>query len=241
MTSLRALQSALVIVALVAGFSTSAMATGHHQFARTITVTGQGEASGAPDQAQINAGVQTLAPTVAEASRENQDVVDRIMAALKKLGVKEKDIQTANYSIWPEQQHDPRGSGEITITGYRVNNTVNVTIENVEQVGKVLAAVTDAGANTVHGINFGVKDSKALEQRARAAAMADARERAEALAELAGVELGDVQTISMTAGGGYPVPMMGGRMEMAQSASVPGISTGELSIFVQVQVSYAIN
>ena len=208
---------------------------------RSITVIGQGEAAGPPDRATVNAGVQTLAPTVTESTQENQVIVERIMQALRDEGIEARDIQTADYSVWPEQHHDPRGTGEITITGYRVNNTVRITVRDIDRLGRILAAVTDAGANAVHGIGFGVEDTAALEAEARAAAMADARDQAEALAALAGVELGDVLSISTAPGAGYPVPLMGGGMERTRSASVPGVSTGQLSIFVQVQVSYAID
>ena len=230
----------LSLAVVLLGLSSTVVAADGAAGQRSITVVGQGEAAGPPDRASINAGVQTLAATVAESSRENQAIIERIMQALSDEGIAASDIQTADYSIWPEQQHDPRGSGEITITGYRVNNTVRITVRDIDRLGKVIAAVTDAGANAIHGIGFSVEDKAALEERARAAAMADARSRAEALAGLADVELGEVMHVSMS-GGGYPVPMMGGRMEMAQSASVPGISTGELSVSVQVQVSYAIN
>ena len=231
--------AALLAVVLTAlpGIATAQGATAG---TRSITVIGHGEASGPPDLATINAGVQTLAPTVVESARENQQLVERIMQALDKEGVAKVDIQTADYSIWPEQQHDPRGSGEITITGYRVNNTVRVTVRDIDRLGRILSAVTNAGANAIHGIAFSVEDSAALEANARSAAMADARSRAEALAGLAGVSLGKVLAITMSPGGNYPVPMMGGRMDMAQSASVPGISTGQLSITVQVQVAYEI-
>lgn len=231
---------AALLAIVVVGLSGLAAAQDGAGGARSITVVGQGEAAGPPDRATINAGVQSLAPTVLESSRENQAIIERIMQALRKEGIDDTDIQTADYSIWPEQQADPRGTGEVTITGYRVNNTVRVTVKDIDRLGKVLAAVTNAGANAIHGIGFSVEDTAALEESARAAAMADARSRAGALAELAGVKLGDVQSISMSPGGGYPMPMMGGRMDMAQSASVPGISTGQLSIFVQVQVTYAI-
>lgn len=230
----------LALAVVVVGLSPTALAEAGSGGGRSITVIGHGEAAGPPDRATINAGVQTLAATVAESSRENQAIIERIMKALLGEGIAAADIQTADYSIWPEQQHDPRGTGEVTITGYRVNNTVRITVKDIDRIGKVLAAVTDAGANAIHGIGFGVDDRAALEERARAAAMADARSRAEALAGLADVRLGEVIRISSPAGSGYPVPMMGGRMDMAQSASVPGISTGELSIFVEVQVSYAI-
>lgn len=230
-----------LLAAVVIGLSGLAAAQDGAGTARSITVTGQGEAAGPPDRATINAGVQTVAKTVIESSQENQAIVERIMQALRQEGIEDTDIQTADYSVWPEQQHDPRGSGEITITGYRVNNTVRITVKDIERLGKVLAAVTNAGANAIHGIGFSVEDTAALEERARAAAMAEARTRAEALAELAGVELGQVLNISMTPGGGYPVPAMGGRMEMAMAAPAPGISAGQLSITVQVQVTYDIN
>jgi len=233
--------SKIALLALLAmgasGLATAQEGTGA---SRSITVTGQGEAAGPPDRATINAGVQTLAPTVLESAQQNQATIERIMQALREEGIEALDIQTADYSVWPEQQHDPRGSGEVTISGYRVNNTVRITVKNIDRLGQVLAAVTDAGANAIHGIGFSVADTAALEAEARAAAMADAHTRAAALAELAGVELGDVQSISMSAGGNYPTPMMGGRMEMAMAAPAPGISTGQLSITVQVHISYAI-
>jgi len=208
---------------------------------RTISVTGLGEAAGRPDQARVSAGIQTIAATVADSTRENQAIVERIMQALDKQGIDRKDVQTANYSIWPEQQHNPNGTGAMKISGYHVSNVVNVTVNDIDKVGEVLAAVTDAGANSIHGVSFGVMDTAALEEKARALAMADAKGRAESLAKLAGVELGDVQTISMSSGGGYPVPFMGGgRFDMAEAAPVPGISEGQVSVNVQVQVSYAI-
>lgn len=238
MRSVIGVKSTLLAIAVI-GFSALASAADGVGSARSITVIGQGEAAGPPDRATINAGVQTLAPSVVESSQQNQAILERIMQALKEQGIADTDIQTADYSVWPEQQVDPRGSGEITITGYRVNNTVRITVKDIERLGKVIASVTDAGANAIHGIGFSVEDSAALEARARAAAMADARSRAEALADLADVELGDVQSISMSPGGNYPMPM-GGRMDMAMSASVPGISSGQLSITVQVQVTYEI-
>lgn len=209
---------------------------------RSISVTGQGEASGKPDLATLDAGVQTFAGTVLEASRENQAVVDRIFSALEEQGIAEKDIQTANYSIWPEQEW-PRGEtgGKPRITGYRVSNTVHVKVRDIEAVGEVLAAVTDAGANSVNGIQFGVENTDALEAEARRLAMADARARAESLADLAGVGLGDVLTISMSASPGYPRPYAAARMEMADAgAPVPGIALGEQSIAVSLHVTYAI-
>lgn len=240
--SIKTLGQTAVLAMMAIGLCGVAAAQGAPVAARSISVTGQGEASGPPDRAQISAGVQTLAATVAQASQENQAIVDAIMRALAQQGIDRKDIQTANYSIWPEQQHDPQQANQVRITGYRVSNVVNVIVKDINKVGEVLAAVTNAGANSVHGVNFMVKDTAALEQSARAAAMADARARAEELAKLAGVTLGEVLTISMSSGGGFPMPMMAERGFMsADMAAVPGISPGQLSVNAQVFVTFAIN
>ena len=205
---------------------------------RSVSVTGMGEASGVPDQAEVSAGVQILADTVLEATQENQSIVERIMVALEKQGIPEEKIQTSNYSIWAEQDYqEPRQN---RISGYRVSNIVSIRIDDVSKVGDVLAAVTNAGANSIHGIQFGVKDTAALEQDARKAAMEDARARAEALATLAGVQLGEVLSISTSYGAGPPGPMMARSFEMTDAAAAPGISPGQQSVNVQVNVSFAI-
>jgi uncharacterized protein YggE len=203
-----------------------------------ITVVGQGEASGAPDQAQVMIGVETLATTVQEATDTNQANVAAIMAALEEQGIAAKDIQTSNYSLWPEQRYDE--SGPTGITGYRVSNQVNVTIRDINRVGDVLGAAMDAGANSIYGVSFSVDDTAALEAEARAAAIADARTRAESLASLSGLELGDVQMISEVVG--QPVmPYGGGAYVAAESAvAAPGISPGQLNYNVQVQVTFGI-
>lgn len=234
---------ALSILALAAPASPAAPA-GHLQPARSISVTGQGEAFGKPDLAQIDAGVQTFEDTVVEASRQNQAVVDRIFQALEEQGIDESDIQTANYSIWAEQEYPRPGEGDNKprITGYRVSNIVHVKVRDIDGVGDVLAAVTDAGANSVNGIQFTVEDSDALEAQARRLAMADARSRAESLAGLAGVELGEVLAISMSSAPGFPRPYAAARMmEMADAgAPVPGIVAGQQSVSVNIDVTYAI-
>lgn len=204
-----------------------------------ITVVGQGTAYGQPDQATVIVGVDTFAPTVAEATAQNQATLDDVMAALEAAGIAAEDIQTTNYSLYAEQIYGDRGPEGIA--GYRVSNQVNVKIRDIALVGDVLAAVTEAGANAIYGVNFSVADPAALEAEARAAAMEDARKRAESLAELGGVSLGDIQIISEVVGTPVmPLGMGGGGFAMEQAASAPGISPGQLSYQVQVQVTYGI-
>ena len=122
-----------------------------------ITVVGQGTSYGQPDQATVIVGVDTFAATVAEATTQNQATLDRVMAALEAAGIATEDIQTTNYSLYAEQIYGEKGPEGIA--GYRVSNQVNVKIRDISQVGDVLAAVTEAGANAIYGVNFTVSTS----------------------------------------------------------------------------------
>ena len=204
-----------------------------------VTVVGQGTAFGQPDQATVIVGVDTFAPTVAEATAQNQATLDRVMAALEAAGIAEEDIQTTNYSLYAEQIYGEKGPEGIA--GYRVSNQVNVKVRDISAMSDVLAAVTEAGANAIYGVNFAVADPAALEAEARAKAMEDARKRAESLAELGGVSLGNIVVISEVVGTPVmPMGLGGGGFAMEQAASAPGISPGQLSYQVQVQVTYGI-
>ena len=202
-----------------------------------ITVVGQGTAYGQPDQATVIVGVETFAETVAEATTQNQTTLDNVMAALAAAGIAAEDIQTTNYSLFAEQTYGE--NGPTGIAGYRVSNQVNVKIRDIALISDVLAAVTEAGANAIYGVNFSVADPAALEAEARALAMQDAANRAASLAELGSVSLGEVTVISEIIG--QPVMPYGGGYAMEQAASAaPGISPGQLSYQVQVQVTYSI-
>jgi uncharacterized protein YggE len=204
-----------------------------------ITVVGQGEAFGEPDMANVQVGVEIFAETVEEATAENQAILDRIMAALEEQGIAPEDIQTANYNLWAEQNYGE--SGFEGVSGYRVSNQVNVTVRDINGLGDVLAAVTEAGANSIQGVYFSVADPAALEAEARAAAMENARIRADELAGLAGLELGEVKVVSEVTGG-LPISPLGtgGGLAFDEAAvSKPGISPGQLSFQVQVQVTFS--
>jgi uncharacterized protein YggE len=206
---------------------------------RQITVVGYGEAFGEPDRATVQVGVETFAPTVGEATTANETALGAVMDALLAAGIPQKDLQTSNYSVWAEQVYGDRGPEGIA--GYRVSNMVTVTIRDIALVDDVIGAATEAGANSIYGVNFSVADTVALQAEARAEAMADARQRAESLAELAGVAVGDVVQISEVVGQPMPVPMFANNnFAMEQAAGGPGISPGQLSVQMPVQVTFAI-
>jgi uncharacterized protein YggE len=204
---------------------------------RSITVVGEGSVSAKPNIAHANIGVESTAPTVAEATSENNDKMTAVIAKLKDLGVAEKDIQTSNYSINPERSVGTSGPGQVT--GYQVSNTVNVTIRDLSQVGPILDAVTQAGANTVYGVSFGFDNPAELQAEARAKAIADAQARADDLAKLSDIQRGEVLSISEIVGSN-PVPLMrAAEAPLAAGGGTP-IQPGELEVTVQIQVTYTI-
>jgi uncharacterized protein YggE len=130
---------------------------------RHITVVGHGEAEGRPDSATVQIGVTTEAATAQEALAQNNTQAQAIHAKLMELGIDSKDIQTSNFSIFPTYNKEGR-----EVTGYRVSNTVIVTIHNLDQAGTLLDQVVQVGANRINGIGFRVSDLAALQEPARA-------------------------------------------------------------------------
>lgn len=203
---------------------------------RHITVVGIGEVSLVPDVANINLGAEASAETVSEAKAEVDRQIGAVLTALRELGIADKDIQTSSYNIYLEREPVPvvrEGEGN-TQTRYHVSNTLQVTIRDIDIVGEVLDAVVEAGANQVYGVHFTVDDEE-WQSKARAEAVANARARAAELAELSGVELGDVLTVSEVIGAS-PVPMVA----YERAASGGGMAPGELQLSTQVQITFAI-
>ncbi len=207
--------------------------------ARTITVVGRGEVKSKPDVARTNLGVEVTAPTVAEAVADAEARMNAILAALKGAGIPAKDIQTSNYSInFERQSPEPQASETGTIPGvYRVSNMVQVTIRDLDAVGEIIDVAVKAGANNVWGVSFGLEDTDALEDMAREDAINDANARAESLAELTGVEVGEVLTVSEVVGS-QPYPMFAAA-EGRGGGGGP-VEPGELTFSTQIQVVYGI-
>ena len=205
---------------------------------RSITVVGVGEVSLKPNIATISIGVETRASTVSEAKAEVDARMADVVAALRKVGIAERDIQTLQYSIHRDQEPMPmmsEGSASADQGGYSVSNVLRVTVRDIEQAGTVLDMAVEAGANQVWGINLTVSDEDKWQVQARDKAMADARARAANLASLADVELGEVLSISEVIDIS-PVPMAASSSGMGGS----GIASGELELATQIQVTFAI-
>jgi uncharacterized protein YggE len=202
-----------------------------------IVVSGSGTVTAAPDVAYVSAGVTTQAATARQASDANSTTMTAVIAAIKAAGVADKDVQTTNFSISPVYSQVRSDTGSSTITGYRVDNSVRVTVNVVGDAAKVLDAVVGAGANSNVNISFGIKDTTALQEQALAAAVQQAAGKAGAIAQATGVKLAGAYSVTEQSSGG---PVTSGPQPQAAAASVAvPIQQGQLSVRATVQVTYA--
>lgn len=203
-----------------------------------ISVSGQGEVTGTPDTLSMTFGVSVLRPTVSEAVGQAAVRADALIEALRDSGVAEEDLQTANYSIYPEYNY--RDTGQELI-GYRVENTVVAKITDLDAAGATIDAAVSAGGDEVRvsGVSFAIEDDDELVQAARTAAWADAQAKAEELAELAGVTLGPPVAISESFSNVTPYPIFRGGFDAAEAVETP-IVPGEQTVTVNLSVEYAI-
>lgn len=203
---------------------------------RTITVTGTGLVTLTPDIAYINIGVQSQDASASVALTDNSTKAQAVMDVIKAAGVADKDIQTTNFSIYPQQQYDKDG----LMTGiiYMVENTVYVTVRDLTKLGSLLDATVRAGANTINSISFDVADKTGALSQARLAAVTDARKQADELTGATGVTIGDVQTISYY-DSSAPVTVQYARAAMSAADSVP-VQAGSMQITTTVTIVYEI-
>ncbi len=197
-----------------------------------ITVIGTGDVKVEPDIATIYIGVETTAATTQEALAQNSAQAQAIIDRLRQLGVEARDIQTSGLNIYPN--YDEQGRA---ITGYTVNNTVNVTIRNLAQAGDLIDQVVQVGANRLYGINFSVSDPEAALAQARDVAIANARARAEQMARASGVSLGRVLFITENLGAS-PIPVMDFAYAAPRAGSAPPVQPGQQSYSATVQITF---
>jgi uncharacterized protein YggE len=203
----------------------------------TITVVGEGKVRVEPDIARINIGVEVVRPTVREATDANNEIIDGVIAALTAAGVAEDDIQTSGFSVFAERfgPNGPLPEDQVT---YRVTNTVNVIVRNLESVGEVLDASIEAGANNIYGVEFALDDTSAAQAEARRDAIADAQEKAQDLASLTGTSLGRVVSVSEIVGAQPFFNQFASAAQGLGGGGGPAIQPGQVALTMQLQVVY---
>lgn len=206
------------------------------EMTRQITVTGQAQVDAVPDMALLTLGVTTQAETAAEAMGENARKMTEIQAQLTQAGIAARDIQTRQLQLNPEYTR-PRDGTARTLVGYRASNLVQVRVRDLDGLGAVLSAVTEAGLNTLNGLSFAVQDPDPLIEEARKRAVADALARAKLYTDGLNVTLGPVLRIDEHGQGPRPMPMA--RAEMALASDVP-VSAGEVGYGASVTVVFGL-
>lgn len=167
----------------------------------SISVTGNGKVTLTPDRVSFTIGVETVAPTVADATRLNNDQTAKVLAALKRAGATDAEIRTTNFSIYPQYEYIE--NRRPNLVGYQVSNNITVTKNNPAEAGKLLQAAIDAGANNASGLSFTVSDQTRGRDEGLRSAFTDARQKAQVLAQSAGRTLG--RAVQITEGS---APMM---------------------------------
>jgi uncharacterized protein YggE len=206
-----------------------------------LNVNGSAQIQVAPDTATVRLGIVRQAQTARVAQEEVNTIAQAILTAVTGGGISKEKVQTSRLTLSPVYApRSPESRDAPRIVAYRASNVVSITVENLTQIGPVIDAGLNAGANQLEGVRFGLRNDLSARQQALKQAVIEARTKAEVMAGALGVRLGPVVEISE---GGVSVitPDGGGLMarEMAAMAPTP-VSPGELDVQASVTIRYRI-
>jgi len=204
--------------------------------ATTLSLSAHGETQVTPDQATITLGVQTKAASARDAMAQNAQRMSAVIAALRGAGIAGKDIRTSNINLEAQYVYAPNTAPRLT--GYQASNDVTITVEDLARLGPAIDAVTEAGANQINGIGFGLKAPGPAEDAARLEAVKALRAKAELYAQAAGYHI--ARLVNLTEGGGYaPQPLRPMAMAKARSVAAPTpVEAGELTVSADVSAVF---
>ena len=212
-----------------------------------IWVTGQATINVEPDLVLLTVGVETTGETVAQARSEAAAAMNAVVDAVKAHGLDDRDIQTQSFNIWPQYEYPEvitaeGSSRKQVLVGYTVSNLATIKVRNVDAVGNVIDDAADAGsdATRIHGINFTIEDPAPFMDQLREEAVADARAKAEHLASLSGVEVGELVYVGEAGAATPPSPVFRESAFMMSDSASTSISGGELELRLSVQAGYVI-
>jgi len=207
-------------------------------YRNTISVQGQGKVYAKPDIAIVNLSVITEGKYLKDVQERNTKKMNGVIDFLKGFGIEEKDIKTINYNIYPKYVYQ---EGVVPwISGYEINQTLEVKIRNLDKVGELLEKSVSAGINQVSSLRFWVDKDEELKEQARKLAIEDAKKKAEKLAADLGIKL--VKLIGFNEETGYySVPIYREGAGIGGGGEAPKIETGENEIIINVSLIYEID
>jgi len=240
----------MVIVALLIALSTFPLTVQAHDETKpeapTLTVTATGTLALAPDTVFVTFGMETAGKSLAEAQRQNNVVMSKVMDRLRELQIEKERIQTSSFTVSPQYKPPPKrpadaASGPPEVIGYMISNTVTVEVRNLDKVGTVIEESLNAGANHFQGLHWALRDEQPAKLSALKNAAAKAREKAGALSEALRVKL--VRVLTVNEGGHVvrPTPHVGrAMMAMEGGGGEPPILSGEMKVEATVTLVYEI-
>jgi uncharacterized protein YggE len=239
-----ALVAAPLLAAALAGSAPALAQSGPAQLppaatgaATTLMLAVEGRVTRTPDVAELSGGVVTLAPTAAAAMANNARAMNRVVAAIRKAGIADRDIQTQGIGLQPQYRYD--NNSPPVLTGYQATNTVAFRVRKVADTGTLLDALVGAGANQINGPNFTIADSAGALDEARAQAVMTARSRAALYAKAAGLRVRRIASISEAGSvDPGPRPMMMAKGIAAEADSTAPIVPGEVALIVNVAIAF---
>ncbi|WP_033920666.1 SIMPL domain-containing protein [Sphingomonas sp. 37zxx] len=202
-----------------------------------LDVVAEGRTIRVPDLAMIGAGVVTQAPTASEAMTANAAAMAQVLAAVKRAGVADRDVQTASMTLSPQYRY---GENQPPIlTGYQASNRVNIRFRDIAKSGAILDALVKAGANQIDGPNLTLAEPDAAMDEARTDAVKRARARAELYARAAGLRVDRIVSISESDRMAEPMPVMMQSARMESDARTK-IAPGEQAVEISLNVRFAL-
>jgi len=207
---------------------------------RSITISADAKVTAAPDIAMTSIGMISRGKTVAEAQQENTKVMNVLIEKMGGLGIAADDIQTTNYNIYPQYTYSE--TGVQTLSGYEVNQMVQVKIRDVQKANQVLAAAGEVGANNVGGLQFTIDNKDVYLAEAREKALQNVSDKKGALEKSLGLRLGSVISYYESEGGnngyaGYDKAMSA---ESAMGGAAPTIQSGSMDVVMNINVTYEV-
>ncbi len=212
--------------------------------ARTLSVTGEGEATATPDMATVSLGVSAEAATAADATDQTSAAMTDVLAKLATLGIDPADVQTSGLRLSPRYATTVLGNTDYSkITSFSAANDVQIKVRDLSAISSLLSAVIGSGANTLNGVEFGLQDPGALLDEARLAAVAEAQRRAVLYAGAAGLTLGDILQLNENGYSGYQ-PLQSAMMREASVSDslaydVP-VAQGQITVSANVGIIFAL-
>ncbi len=203
-----------------------------------LTISAEAEHKASPDIALMSAGVVTISLKAKDALKENSEKMNKVIKELKLAGIEEKYIQTSSINIRPNYVH--RKNLGPKVTGYTVRNTVSIKIKDLKKIGKTIDALVSQGANNLSGPHFSIENPDKFIDLARKAAFKKAQKKAELYADVAGLKIKKIMSLSESVRKNSPINrrMMHSKFESSSSSTPTPIQAGEVNLSVHVNIKY---